>query len=194
MKLEVIAVLATVGGLSVIACGGSPAPSSPAGSNAAPQVTGSTLTAPPPEGMGVGAQRRMKNLQEKIIPDYGAELKTACGFDIPIDVDWTSFSKLHGKTCKDGSEETPCDEAALYGLGNNYSLGYVVTGVTSHCSDKIGKDAVKKKVKRIYVKAVEKSADKSIELKDGTFAVQSAWQEVAFSSAGPFFDALEKKL
>jgi hypothetical protein len=201
--MKVSAVVSFVVAALVVACGGgssggSPSPKSPDGSSAASpgaeSSASTTLSASPPEGMGVGAKRRMKTLQEKIIPDYTAELKSACGFEIPIEVDWASFSKLQGKTCKDGGQETPCDESALFGLGNQYSLGYVVGGVTGHCTDKIGKDAVKQKVKRIRIKAVEKTADKSMELKDGVFMVQGAWQEVNYPSAGPYFDFLEKRL
>jgi hypothetical protein len=145
-------------------------------------LTGSpALTASPPSGMGMEAQRAMKTAQEKLAEQI-TELDKACGTSMSVEVDWASF----------GNNLEALQTFGLSNVGSQDTL----KGIGEVCSDAIGKASVKQKMKKVVFKQVQKPGDKQLLLKDGAFRVTCAYH-VAFDgtfSSSTVRNELEKSL
>lgn len=109
--------------------------------------------------MGLKERRLMQQITETTIPEAVSALKTQCGEEIAIDVDWSGF-------------ET--DAVALERLPSQ-CFDRTVTAITWLCQDDIGKEAVRNGLKRIVIQNVPTPAERRLHLENGTLTVCGVW-------------------
>ncbi len=109
--------------------------------------------------MGLEERRKIKELEEEVLPGRVAEIAEICGAPIPYDVDWASF---------DGD---------LPGLNfvDNLSCHRLNMALRVICSDDLGKEAVRETVTRVRLRNVRDVADKSLSFADGTLDMACAY-------------------
>ncbi len=88
--------------------------------------------------MGLAEKRAAKAFQDRKFPEVKAKVKKAAGFDLPVEVDWESLSW-------EGSGE-------LYEkIWTKACFDPLVEALTAICSDDVGRDAVRKLLKKVKV-------------------------------------------
>ncbi len=157
-----------------VACGGNSAPpntaSSGTSSTSAPASGGSSVagekgtsqTAQPAASLSMEAKRAMKHFQEDQMPWFLGEIKRVCGYDITVDVDWSTFTT----------------DESIRSLGSNRGVGSsneMAEGFHTLCRDAVGKDAMKTKVTKISFKNISDKANKKIYLEGKVLHVDGAW-------------------
>lgn len=124
-------------------------------------ATKASAPAPAADDLGdLETKRMQENIKEKITKDK-AKFKELCGYDVDVDVDWTSFG--HNK-------------AALEGLWSNLGVERMVDSFKGVCTDKTGKDAVKSKVKKLRAVNVADKSKVKATVSGGTFNAELDWQ------------------
>jgi hypothetical protein len=109
--------------------------------------------------MGLEERRKIKELEEDVLPGRVAEIEEICGVALPYEVDWASF---------DG------DLTAL-NFVDNISCHRLNMALRVICSDDLGKDAVRESVKRVRLKNVKDVADKSLAFNNGSLEMTCAY-------------------
>ncbi len=109
--------------------------------------------------MGLQEDREIKSAQEKWLPSRQKELKELCGGEIPYEIDWKSF---------DG------DVKGLQWLENN-GPAIVARGFRIVCKDDLGKEAVRKAVKKVVLKNVADPKDKKMAFEKGILTLHCAF-------------------
>jgi hypothetical protein len=90
--------------------------------------------------VGLAEKRKIKELQDTVLPEREAEIVEICGARIPYEVDWDSFADdLEGLTFMD-----------------NLSCHRLNMALRVICTDDMGKEAVADSVKVIRLKNVAK--------------------------------------
>ncbi len=119
--------------------------------------------------MGLLEKRKIKELQETVLPERLQELLEITGSPITYDIDWDSF---------DGD---------LEGLNfmDNLSCHRTNMALRVLCADELGKEAVQEGVKVIRLKNVRDKGDMCISLKDGVLEMRCAY---ALRTDGMFSD------
>jgi len=109
--------------------------------------------------MGLQEKRRIKMLQDEVLPRKKEEVKELCGADIEWEIDWESLS-----------DDMPA-------LDNFESQGIqkVIEVLYDCCCDDIGKEAVAAGLKKIILKNHKDPAMKKNVFKDGVLEVHAAW-------------------
>ncbi len=108
--------------------------------------------------MGLNERRKMKELQETMLPGRVKEIEEICGAPIPYEVDWDSFSEdLEGLNFLD-----------------NLSCHRLNMALRVICSDELGKEAVREALKAIRLKNVPKDAMK-LAFTDGVLEMHCAY-------------------
>jgi hypothetical protein len=128
---------------------------------AGPGTPGIFAGNPPKEHEAVGLEdrRKIKELEEVVLPGRTSEIEEICGVPIPYEVDWASF---------DGSLE------ALNFMDNIscHRLNMALRGI---CIDDLGKEAVRESLKRVRLKNVADPADKSLAFEKGALEMTCAY-------------------
>jgi hypothetical protein len=119
-----------------------------------------------PAFAGLEEKRMQQDYTKTKIPEAVARVKEVCGADIKIEVDWGSFK----------------EKAAFESF--EYALTQSVGALEEVCKDDIGKEAVKKDVKKIAIKNVTDAKDVKTSFKGGTVNVHFNFKEGASGTTG----------
>lgn len=118
--------------------------------------------------MGLEERRKIKELQDTVLPERTAELTEITGGIISYDIDWDSFANdLEGLTFLD-----------------NLSCHRTNMALRVICSDELGKEAVQDSLKTIKLKNVPKD-QMNISFGDGILEMHCAY---ALRTEGIFSD------
>jgi hypothetical protein len=109
--------------------------------------------------VGLEERRKIKELEEQVLPGRIAEIEEICGAAIPYEVDWTSF---------DGD---------LPGLNflDNISCHRLNMALRAICADELGKEAVRDTVRKVRLRNVPSIEEKSLSFAGGTFEMACAY-------------------
>ena len=104
-------------------------------------------------------RRKIKELEETVLPGRVEEITEICGAPIPYEVDWSSFDgDLKGLTFLD-----------------NLSCHRLNMALRVICSDDLGKEAVRDTLKKIRLRNVADPEDKSLAFTKGALEMSYAY-------------------
>ncbi|HZE98837.1 MAG TPA: hypothetical protein VE981_17645 [Planctomycetota bacterium] len=130
--------------------------------------------------MGLNERRKVKELQESILPGRLKEIEEICGKGIPYEIDWPSIS----------------DDAEALNFLDNVSCHRLNMALRMICQDDLGKEAVRDGLKTIKLKNVTDKAAKKLAFEAGVLTMECAYAkglDGAFSD-GEIRELLTKKL
>jgi hypothetical protein len=119
--------------------------------------------------MGLQERRKIKELEDTVLPERTAELKEITGGDIQFDIDWDSFA----------------DDLEGLNFMDNISCHRTNMALRVICSDDLGKEAVQESLKTIKLKNVKDKSDMKIEFGGGVLELHCAY---ALRTDGMFSD------
>jgi hypothetical protein len=130
--------------------------------------------------LSLASKRQLARMQGSIMPDHAERLRSMCGVDIATEVDWASIGN---------------SEQAWMNL-EHQALERIREGFESSCSDKVGKDTVAQKIKKIVVRNIADGSKKTIAIAKGVMTVEAAWggDGDGYFGSGDYRDALTKAL
>ena len=108
--------------------------------------------------MGLEERRKIKELQDVVLPERVQEVEEICGAPIPYDVDWDSFA----------------DDLEGLNFMDNLSCHRLNMALRTICTDDLGKEAVRDAVKVIRLKNVPKD-EMRLALADGALEMHCAY-------------------
>jgi len=108
--------------------------------------------------VGLAERRKIKELEEEVLPGRVKEIAEICGSPIPYEVDWESFDDLQALNFLD-----------------NLSCHRLNMALRMICQDDMGKEAIRETVKKVKLKNVKTEAEKSITLEGGTLEMHCAY-------------------
>jgi hypothetical protein len=111
--------------------------------------------------MGLAERRKIKELQDNVLPGRLKEIEEICGAPIPYDVDWESFS----------------DDLEGLNFMDNVSCHRLNMALRVICQDDMGKEAIRETVKKIKLKNVKGMGDKSLAFADGALEMHCAYAQ-----------------
>ncbi len=124
--------------------------------------------------MGLAERRKIKELQDTVIPGRVKEIAEICGAPIPYEIDWDSFaSDLEGLNFLD-----------------NLSCHRLNMALRTICTDEMGKQAVRDALKKVKLKNVPK-AEMKMTFAGGTLEMHCAY---ALRTEGMFGDDAIRQL
>lgn len=130
--------------------------------------------------MGLAEKRKVKELQETVLPGRVKEIEEICGKGIPYDIDWASLAEdLEGLNFVD-----------------NISCHRLNMALRDICKDDLGKEAVRDGLKSVKLTNVKDKAAKKLAFDGGVLHMTCAYAQKldgAFSD-NEIRDALMKKL
>lgn len=101
--------------------------------------------------MGLEERRKIKEIQDTVLPERTAELKEITGADIAYDIDWDSFAN---------------DKEGLNFL-DNLSCHRINMALRTICIDDLGKEAVRDTLKTIKLHNVHSKEAMAIQFGEG---------------------------
>lgn len=119
--------------------------------------------------MGLNERRKVKELQDTVLPGREKEIEEICGKAVPYEVDWDSISS---------------DPQALNFL-DNISCHRLNMALRTICMDEIGKEAVREGLKRVKLKNVAEASARHIAFDGGVLEMHCAY---ALGTGGMFSD------
>jgi hypothetical protein len=119
--------------------------------------------------MGLNERRKIKELQDTVMPERTAELAEICGGAITYDVDWDSFA----------------DDLEALNFMDNISCHRTNMALRVICSDDLGKEAVQEGLKQIKLKNVKSRPEMEISFGGGVLEMHCAY---ALRTDGMFSD------
>jgi hypothetical protein len=130
--------------------------------------------------MGLNERRKVKELQETILPGRSHEIEEICGNAIPYEVDWNSISE---------------DLEALNFL-DNISCHRLNMALRMICMDDMGKEAVRDGLKLIRLQNVKEKSQMQMTFDSGVLEMRCAYARGAdgMHSDGDIRELLLKKL
>jgi len=119
--------------------------------------------------MGLNEKRKIKELQEQVLPERVKEIEEICGSAIPYEVDWTTL------------------EDDLEGLNflDNLSCHRLNMALRTICTDDMGKEAVRDSLKLIRLSNVKDKSEMAMTFEDGVLDMKCAY---ALRTDGMFSD------
>jgi hypothetical protein len=111
--------------------------------------------------MGLAERRKIKELQDDVLPGRVKEIDEICGAPIPYEVDWESFS----------------DDLEGLNFMDNVSCHRFNMALRVICQDDMGKEAIRDAVKKIKLKNVKSLDDKSLAFADGALEMNCAYAQ-----------------
>jgi hypothetical protein len=111
--------------------------------------------------MGLNERRKIKELQETVLPGRVKEIEEICGKPIPYEVDWASMSE-------DGTALNFVDNISCHRL--NMALRII-------CQDDMGKQAVTDGLKWIKLRNVPDKAAKKLTFDKGTLEMACSYAQ-----------------
>jgi len=127
--------------------------------------------------MGLEERRKVKELQDTILPGRVKEIEEICGKPIPYEIDWASFDDLPSLNFMDN-----CSCHRL-----NMALRVI-------CQDAMGKDAVKEGLKQIKLKNVKDKASMKLAFEGGVLEMHNDYGHQNYFSDNEIRELLTKKL
>jgi hypothetical protein len=109
--------------------------------------------------MGLEERRKIKELQDKTIPDRVKEIEEICGKPIPYDIDWASLA----------------DDAAGLNFIDNVSCHRLNMALRTICVDDMGKEAIRETLKTIKLKNVKDKSAKRLAFNNGALEMDCAY-------------------
>lgn len=109
--------------------------------------------------MGLAERRKMKELQESVLPGRVKEIAEICGAEIPYEVDWDSFN----------------DDLQGLNFMDNLSCHRLNMALRVICMDEMGKEAVRESLQRIRLRNVKTKSDMKICFSDGVLEMHCAY-------------------
>jgi len=119
--------------------------------------------------MGLQERRKIKELEDNVLPERTAELKEITGGDVRYDIDWDSFA----------------DDLEGLNYMDNLSCHRTNMALRVICMDELGKEAVQEGLKVIKLKNVKDKNDMSISFNDGVLEMHLAY---ALGTSGYYSD------
>lgn len=119
--------------------------------------------------MGLNERRKIKELQDTVLPERHQELIEITGGQIAYEIDWESLQ----------------DDYQALNFLDNLSCHRTNMALRTICMDDLGKEAVRDGLKIIRLKNVSNKADMSISFKDGVLEMHCAY---ALGTEGMFSD------
>lgn len=119
--------------------------------------------------MGLNERRKIKELQDTVLPERTAELTEISGGQIAYDIDWDSFA----------------DDLEGLNFMDNLSCHRTNMALRVICSDELGKEAVQESLKTIKLKNVKTKDEMSISFGGGVLEMHCAY---ALRTDGMFSD------
>ncbi len=114
------------------------------------------------KGEKVGlAQRRIVEEYQPSFEKWKDKLDKVCGFKVPIEVRWETMQ-----------DEGRSDREQYFSWYEAVYFRPLMEVFTNLCSDKMGKDAVKKSVKKIVIDGTEGASYKASSFEDGQFTIR----------------------
>jgi hypothetical protein len=130
--------------------------------------------------MGLNERRKVKELQETVLPGRVKEIEEICGKGIPYEVDWSSIQ----------------DDYNALNFLDNISCHRLNMALRMICMDDLGKEAVREGLKTVKLKNVAEIGAKKLSFEGGVLEMQCAYAQGlsgAFSD-GEIRELLTKKL
>lgn len=118
--------------------------------------------------MGLAERRKIKELQDEVLPGRVKEIEEICGKPIPYEVDWDSLA----------------DDAAGLNFLDNLSCHRLNMALRTICLDDMGKEAVRDSLKLIKLKNVADPASRFIAFNDGVLEMHCAYAQGAGGMIG----------
>ena len=109
--------------------------------------------------MGLAERRKIKELQEEVLPGRVKEIEEICGAPIPYEVDWDSFN----------------DDLEGLNFMDNISCHRLNMALRVICSDDMGKEAIRETVKKIKLKNVKAKDQMAMTFGDGALEMHCAY-------------------
>src|SRR5436305_10222169 len=109
--------------------------------------------------MGLAERRKIKELQDEVLPGRLKEIEEICGAIIPYDVDWDSFS----------------DDLEGLNFMDNLSCHRLNMALRTICIDDMGKEAVRDALKTIKLKNVKTKPEMSMTFANGVLEMHCAY-------------------
>ncbi len=130
--------------------------------------------------MGLNERRKIKELQDTVIPGRVKDIEEICGAPIPYEVDYDSMS----------------DDLEALNSMDNISCHRLNMALRMICQDEMGKEAVRDGLKKIRLKNVKDKSDMKMTFESGVLEMHCAY---ALRTDGMFGDGeirqlLEQKL
>jgi hypothetical protein len=127
--------------------------------------------------MGLEERRKMKELQETVLPGRVKEIEQICGKPIAYEVDWDSFDTFNALNFLDN---TSCHRL-------NMALRVI-------CKDDMGKEAVREGLKLIKLKNVKDKAAMKLTFEGGVLEMHNVYAEHIYPSDNAIRELLLKNL
>jgi hypothetical protein len=109
--------------------------------------------------VGLNEKRKLKEHQEKTVPERTAELAEICGTQIPYEIEWDSFA----------------DDLEALNFLDNISFHRINMAFRVICADSVGKEGVKEGLKKIKLKNVKAKPDMKISFDKGVLEMHCAY-------------------
>jgi hypothetical protein len=130
--------------------------------------------------MGLNERRKVKELQETVLPGRVKEIEEICGKGVPYEVDWPSIA----------------DSYEALNFLDNISCHRLNMALRMICMDDLGKEAVREGLRTVKLKNVPDKAEKKLAFEGGVLEMHCAYAQGlsgAFSD-GEIRELLTKKL
>jgi hypothetical protein len=111
--------------------------------------------------MGLAERRKIKELQDDVLPGRVKEIEEICGAPIPYEVDWESFN----------------DDLEGLNFMDNVSCHRLNMALRVICQDDMGKEAIRETVKKVKLTNVKGIGDKSLSFADGALEMHCAYAQ-----------------
>jgi len=109
--------------------------------------------------MGLMERRKIKELQDEVLPGRVKEIEEICGKPIPYEVDWDSLA----------------EDAAGLNFLDNISCHRLNMALRMICLDDMGKEAVRESLKLIRLRNVADAAARHISFDGGILEMHCAY-------------------
>ena len=109
--------------------------------------------------MGLAEKRKIKELQETVLPGRVKEIEEICGKAIAYDVDWTSLA----------------EDAEGLNFLDNISCHRLNMALRIICQDDLGKESVREGLKSVKLTNVRDEAAKKLSFDGGVLHMQCAY-------------------
>lgn len=111
--------------------------------------------------MGLAERRKMKDLQDTVLPEREKEIVEICGGSIPYEVEWDSFA----------------DDLEGLNFMDNLSCHRLNMALRTICIDDMGKEAVRDGLRWVRLRNVKQRDQMKIAFTGGTLEMHCAYAQ-----------------
>ncbi len=109
--------------------------------------------------MGLEERRKIKDYQDRQIPERTAELAEICGSPVAYDIDWASFA----------------DDGSALNFLDNVAFHRINMAMRTLCVDAMAKDAINDSLKTIRIKNVKTEGERGMALAGGVLDLKYSY-------------------